>query len=343
MTTYADAGVHLDDARAATDRLASIAARTRGEHVLADVGAFGGMLSLAASGGVADPVLVASTDGVGTKVLVAAALGRYDGLGHDIVNHCVNDIAVQGARPLLFLDYLAFHRVVPDLVAAIVGGVADACRPVGCALLGGETAEMPGVYAPGAFDLAGFVVGIVDRAAIGRNGTPRPGDLLLALPSTGLHTNGYSLARRVLPAAAWERFEPALGSTVGAALLAPHRCYLTEIQALVTAGARAFAHITGGGIPKNLPRALPGGVAAEIDLNAWTRPAIFGLIADAGSVSVDEMLRVFNMGVGLIAVVPADGLSAATGAVPEASVIGRVVEGRNVECVRFVGGGGGTQ
>lgn len=337
MTTYAASGVHLDAARAITDRLAEIAARTRNASVLADVGAFGGMLSLRAWSDLRDPVLVASTDGVGTKVKVAAALGRYDTLGHDIVNHCVNDIAVQGARPLLFLDYLAFHRVDSDTVVALVAGVADACRLAGCALLGGETAEMPDVYAAGAFDLAGFVVGIVDRAEIGRKGPPQAGDVLVGLPSSGLHTNGYSLARRVLPPSTWERHEPLLGATIGEALLVPHRSYQTDIGALADVGARAFAHITGGGIPENLPRVLRREVTAEIDLGAWMPPAIFHLIGSAGSVPQDEMYRVFNMGVGMVAVVPANRLDAARTAAPDGVVIGRLIERRTNERVRFVG------
>ncbi|MBA3416208.1 MAG: phosphoribosylformylglycinamidine cyclo-ligase [Chloroflexia bacterium] len=342
MATYADSGVHLDDARVITDRLAEIAARTRSASVLADVGAFGGMLSLGAWDHLREPVLVASTDGVGSKVIVAAALGRYDSLGHDIVNHCLNDIAVQGARPLFFLDYLALHRAKPEIVAALVGGVADACRLAGCALLGGETAEMPDLYAPGGFDLAGFIVGIVDRAEIGRNGDPQAGDILVGLPSTGLHTNGYSLARRALPPETWGRVEPSLGTTIGEALLAPHRSYLNEIGAMTEAGARAFAHITGGGIPENLPRVLPPEVAAEVDRDAWEPPAIFRLIADAGGVPHGEMERVSNMGIGLVAVLPADRLDAALAATPEARPIGRLVELDNGERVRFVGDGRGT-
>lgn len=337
--TYAEAGVDLEAGKAVTERLAAIVGRGRGAGVLADVGAFGGMLALDGAGGEA-PVLVASADGVGTKVKVAAALGRYEGLGHDIVNHCVNDIAVQGARPLLFLDYLAFNRVVPETVAALVEGIAEACRRAGCALLGGETAEMPDVYQPGAFDLAGFVVGVLDRGAIGRNGAPRAGDLLLGLPSSGLHTNGYSLARRALPAETWERPEPALGTTVGEALLAPHRSYLGEIGALSAAGARAFAHVTGGGLPENLPRVLPPGVAAEIDRAAWEPPPIFGLIAERGGIARDEMFRVFNMGVGLVAVVPAERRDEALAAAPDSMTIGRLVDGDDGERVRFVGGRG---
>src|SRR3954470_14974449 len=223
MATYAEIGIHLDDARRTTERLEEIVARARGAGVLADVGAFGGMFRLSAAGEFHDPVLVASTDGIGTKVKIASILGRYDALGTDIVNHCVNDIAVQGARPLFFLDYLAFHRADPDVVASLVSGVATACAAAGCALLGGETAEMPDVYPEGEFDMAGFVVGVLGRAEIGANGVPQEGDLLLGLPSDGLHTNGYSLARRALPPETWSEFDSALGMTIGEALLVPHR------------------------------------------------------------------------------------------------------------------------
>jgi phosphoribosylformylglycinamidine cyclo-ligase len=338
MTTYAAAGIDLDTARQTTERLSAIVARARGRGVLADVGAFGGMFRLGAAGDFRDPVLVASTDGIGTKVKVAAALGRYDSLGADIVNHCVNDIAVQGARPLFFLDYLALHRADSEIVAAIVAGVADACAAAGCSLLGGETAEMPDLYPLGEFDLAGFVVGVLDRAEIGANGAPAAGDVLLGLPSTGLHTNGYSLARRVLPETSWADFDPELGMTVGDALLVPHRSYLTEIQALIGAGARGFAHITGGGLPDNVARPLPDCLSAEIDTRAWTPGAIFRLIARAGPVAPGEMYRVFNMGIGLVAIVPPARVAAATSAVPEAAVIGSVVPRGEGNAVRLLGG-----
>ena len=337
MATYAETGIHLDDARRTSARLGEIVARARGAGVLADVGAFGGMFRLGAAGGFRDPVLVASTDGIGTKVKVAAALGRYDTLGMDIVNHCVNDIAVQGARPLFFLDYLALHRADPEIVTALVAGVAEACAAVGCSLLGGETAEMPDVYSPGEFDLAGFVVGVMDRAAIGANGTPAAGDILIGLPSTGLHTNGYSLARRALPPRIWANFDPELGMTVGDALLVPHRSYLGEIQTLIGAGARGFAHITGGGFPENVARALPDNLAAEIDTAAWKPPAIFRRIAREGSIASREMYRVFNMGIGLVAIVPAERVEDATAAVPEAVVMGRIVPLGEGNAVRLTG------
>src|ERR687893_152393 len=329
MATYAETGIHLDDARRTTERLEQIVARGRGAGVLADVGAFGGMFRLGAAGDYADPVLVASTDGIGTKDKIAAALGRYDMLGLDIVNHCVNDIAVQGARPLFFLDYLALHRADPEVVAAIVTGVADACAAAGCSLLGGETAETPDVYPPGELDLAGFVVGVMDRTTIAANGAPAASDIFIGLPSTGLHTNGYSLARRALPPASWGDFDPELNTTVGEALLAPHRSYLAEIQHLIGVGARGFAHITGGGFPENVARVVPGDLTAEIDTTTWAPPAIFRRIAREGAVLPDEMYRVFNMGIGLVGIVPAQGVGEATRVVPEAVVIGELVPRRD--------------
>jgi phosphoribosylformylglycinamidine cyclo-ligase len=265
------------------------------------------------------------------------ALGRYDTLGTDIVNHCVNDIAVQGARPLFFLDYLALHRADPEVVTAIVAGVVDACAAAGCALLGGETAEMPDVYPPGELDLAGFIVGVMDQAAIGVNGAPAAGDVLLGLPSSGLHTNGYSLARRALPPATWGDFDPELNMTIGEALLTPHRSYLAEIQKLTNVGARGFAHITGGGFAENVARVLPLDLAAEIDTTNWEPPAIFRYVASGGSVPPSEMYRVFNMGIGLVAIVPAKCVGQAIGAVPEADVIGEIVLRGDDASVRLSG------
>ncbi len=337
MSTYAAAGIDLEQAQRTTERIGNIVARARGAGVLADVGAFGGMFRLGAAGEFRDPVLVASTDGIGTKVKIASTLGRYEHLGHDIVNHCVNDIAVQGARPLFFLDYLALHHADPEVVTTLVESVAAACVNVGCALLGGETAEMPDVYPEGEFDLAGMVVGVLDRDEIGANGAVADGDILLGLPSTGLHTNGFSLARRALPEETWNDHDPALGMTVGAALLIPHRPYVAEIQALIAAGGRAFAHITGGGIPENLARIMPADLAAEVDTTRWEPPAIFRRIQDAGSIVPSEMFRVFNMGVGLIAAVPAGKLAAARDAAPEAMVIGQVVPRGDGDAVRLLG------
>lgn len=338
MSTYADAGIDLDSARQTTKRIGEIVAKSRGLGVLADVGAFGGMFRLGAVGDFRDPVLVASTDGIGTKVKVASALGRYDHLGADIVNHCVNDIAVQGARPLFFLDYLALHRADPDVVTTLVGSVAAACAAAGCALLGGETAEMPDVYPEGEFDLAGTIVGVVERDAIGVNGEPRVSDIVLGLPSDGLHTNGYSLARRALPLETWQAYDANLGMTVGEALLIPHRSYVHEIQAMIGAGARRFAHITGGGLPENVERITPDGLSVVIDTATWEPLPIFGRIAQGGNISAAEMFRVFNMGIGLVVIVPAEKLVAARGAVPTAIVIGQVEpsDGREAVVLRGV-------
>jgi phosphoribosylformylglycinamidine cyclo-ligase len=342
MATYADVGIHLDESKRTKQRLGALVARARGEGVLADVGAFGGMFRLGAAGIFHDPVLVASTDGIGTKVKIAAALGRYESLGADIVNHCLNDIAVQGARPLFFLDYLALHRADAEVVAALVAGIAAACEAAGCSLLGGETAEMPDVYPPGEFDVAGFIVGVLDRAEIGANGQPQAGDILLGVPSHGLHTNGFSLARRVFPFESWQTFDPDLEMTVGDALLVPHRSYLHEIRALIDAGARAFAHITGGGHVDNVDRILQPDLAVEIDTQAWEVPVIFHKIAAGAATPPDEMYRVFNMGIGLVAVVPPDRVDRAVAVVPESVAMGRIVlrGGRDAPQVRLLGLGG---
>lgn len=287
---YADAGVDLDRAEAVTDRLR--------EHV--GTSFFGGFLPVSALKSYDAPVLVSSIDGIGTKVALAALLHRLDSLGDDIVHHCVNDIAVHGARPLLFLDYLALHRLDPDNVEAIVGGVARACARLAIALVGGETAEMPAVYPPGRFDVAGAVVGVVEQDAIVTGSAIRPGDVLVGYPSSGLHTNGYSLVQRLFAEHEYRRYEPALGEELGAALLRPHRCYLRHIEAILATGAvHGMAHITGGGIPGNLARIVPAGLSATVRLPEL--PPLFDLIARRG-VSREEMTRVFNMGIGLIAV-----------------------------------------
>jgi phosphoribosylformylglycinamidine cyclo-ligase len=306
--SYATAGVDIAAGHRATDLMKAAVRSTYGSEVLAGIGAFGGLYDAAALKEMAAPVLVASTDGVGTKTKVAARLNRWDSIGRDLVNHCVNDILVQGARPLFFLDYVAASRLNPEQIAAVVGGVADACREAGCALLGGETAEMPGVYEPGEIDLVGTVVGVVERDQIVDGSAIRPGDLILALPATGLHTNGYSLARQVLAGLEWHEPLPALGSTIGEALLAVHRSYLEPVQRLWAAGVaiRGLAHITGGGVVDNLPRILPGGVGAVLRRGAWPVPPIFDLIQEVGQVSDDEMAHVFNMGLGMLLIVDAE-------------------------------------
>jgi phosphoribosylformylglycinamidine cyclo-ligase len=296
--------VDIEAGNEAVRRIRSLACGTHTPGVLAGVGSFGGLFAL--DDGVADPVLVASADGVGTKLKVAFLAGVHNTIGVDLVNHCVNDILVQGARPLFFLDYLAAARVAPDVVEQIVSGIAQACRDNACALLGGETAEMPGFYAAGEYDVAGFIVGVVARQHIVDGRSIVRGDRLVALPSSGLHTNGYSLARAI----AFDRLRlrvdshvGALGETLGTALLRPHRSYLRVVSPLLDAGRiKGMAHITGGGITGNLPRTLPEGLAFTIDEHSWTIPPLFLWLQEAGGVSTTEMFRAFNMGVGLVLV-----------------------------------------
>ena len=333
---YAAAGVDIAAATRAKELMAAAVRSTHGPAVLAGMGAFGGCFDAAqALAGLQAPVLVSSSDGVGTKTLIAAALGRYDTVGQDLVNHCVNDILVQGARPLFFLDYVAAARLDPQQVADIVGGVAAACREVGCALLGGETAEMPDVYAAGAFDLAGTIVGAVDRAAMLPLPSVAAGDALLALPSTGLHTNGYSLARRIAAQDGYDARPDLLGGqSLGEALLAVHRCYLPEVAALRAAvELKALAHITGGGIYDNLPRVLPEGLGAQVERGTWAIPPIFRYLVERGGVAERAAYHALNMGLGMLAVVPADQADAALAAVPEARRVGAIVAGDGVELV----------
>jgi phosphoribosylformylglycinamidine cyclo-ligase len=305
MSDYKTAGVDIDAGNETVRRIRSLAKATFTSGVISDIGSFGGLFRLdAADRG--DPVLVASADGVGTKLKVAFMTGRHDTVGADLVNHCVNDVLVQGARPLFFLDYLATGRLSPDVAEQVIAGMARACRDNGCALLGGETAEMPGFYADGEYDLAGFIVGVVDRARIVDGRGIAPGDLLVGLPSSGLHTNGYSLARRVLFDVCGLRVDtvvPELGVSLGDALLAPHRSYLRVIAPLLDAGlVKGLAHITGGGITENLPRILPAGCGAQVDRRTWKVPPIFQLLRSRGGIDEGEMFRAFNMGIGLIAV-----------------------------------------
>lgn len=306
--TYADAGVDIEAAERAKARIRRLARATFNKNVLAEIGGFGGLFRLPRRRW-RDPVLVASCDGVGTKLKVAFLAGRHDTVGADLVNHCVNDIAVEGAEPLFFLDYLATGRLRPDTVEQIVAGLSAACRANGCALVGGETAEMPGFYAEGEYDLAGFIVGIVERAAILDGSRVRAGDLLLGLPSTGLHTNGYSLARKLLFEQAGLGVDsrvPELEKTVGEELLRVHRSYLKPLRALQQKGLlSAAAHITGGGFPGNIPRVLPKKLRARIRVNSWPVPPIFRYLQELGSVPQEEMLRTFNMGIGLVVIVPA--------------------------------------
>jgi len=302
---YREAGVDRGAAEEAKGRIKVLARGTFNPAVLSEIGSFGGMFRPDFSR-YDEPVLVASTDGVGTKIKVAIAAGVHDSVGYDLVAHCVNDILVQGAIPLFFLDYIALGQMDAAKVEQIVTGFTRGCAEFGCPLIGGETAEMPGTYAPDDYDLAGFLVGVVDRKK-SLPGMVREGDVLLGLPSTGLHTNGYSLARKVLFDTMGLRVDervPELGATVGQALLAPHRAYLGALEPLLERGkVRALSHLTGGGFPGNIPRVLPDGLGARIRRGSWDVPALFRLIQKGGGVSDDEMFRTFNMGIGMVVVV----------------------------------------
>ena len=303
---YQDAGVNIDEADRAVSSIRKLARGTFTRGVLTDIGAFGACYSLA---GWKNPVLISSADGVGTKIKVAFLTGRHGTVGEDLVNHCVNDIAVQGATPLFFMYYFATGKLQAGVAAQVVAGLARGCRRNGCALIGGETAEMPGLYAPGEYDLAGFIVGAAERPALLTGKRIRAGDLLLGLPSTGLHTNGYSLASKLLFEVAGfapSTFLPELGATVADALLQVHRSYLKPIRALADAGLlRGAAHITGGGLTDNTPRMLPEGLAAQIDTGAWTIPPIFELLRRLGNLPEDDYRRTFNLGIGILLAVPA--------------------------------------
>jgi len=302
---YKAAGVDIDAGNETVRRIKWLARSTFTPGVLSDIGSFGGLFRLDRDR-YQDPVLVSSADGAGTKLKVAFMTGRHGTVGADLVNHCINDILVQGAEPLFFLDYLAVGRLSPAVAEQVVGGIARACRENGCALIGGETAEMPGFYADGEYDIAGFIVGIVERSKLIDGRSIEPGDVLIGLPSTGLHTNGYSLARRVFfEMAGWkaDTFVRELDATVGDALLAPHRSYLPVIKPFLDRQSiKGLAHVTGGGITENLPRVLPDGCAAEIDRQAWTVPPIFRVLQQRGDIADVEMFRTFNMGIGLIIV-----------------------------------------
>ena len=309
--SYAGAGVDIEAYERVLERVKPLIAATHGKDVAVGVGPFAGLYALPGGGH-----LAASADGVGTKIKVAIAAGAHRGIGQDIVNHCVNDIATAGARPLFFLDYFATGKLDPEVFAQLIEGMTEACRAAGCALLGGETAEMPGVYALGDYDLAGFIVGLVEP---GRRPEPdgiRAGDVIIGLPSAGLHTNGYSLVRKVFEDVPLTKVYPELGRPLGEELLLPHRSYLAELGTMRWKGA---AHVTGGGILGNLPRCLPDGLGARLDRKAWTEPPIFGLLRKRGRISDDEMLGTFNMGLGMILVV--DGADVP----PGAKVVGEIV------------------
>lgn len=332
---YRSSGVDIDAGNEVVRRIKSLARGTHTAGVLSEIGSFGGLFDLRAAG-LADPVLVASADGVGTKLKLAFLTGIHNTIGEDLVNHCVNDILVQGAIPLFFLDYLATGKLAPDVAAQIVEGIARACRTNGCALLGGETAEMPGFYQDGEYDLAGFIIGAVERTRVIDGRSIAAGDVLIGLPSTGLHTNGYSLARRIVfehLGLTVDRTVPELKTTVGEALLATHRSYLPVIRPLLGSGTiKGLAHITGGGITDNLPRILPEGVSARIDRKTWEPLPLFTWLIAAGGVPEDDAYRAFNMGIGLIvacAASDADALLASLRAQGEADarVIGEIVAG----------------
>jgi phosphoribosylformylglycinamidine cyclo-ligase len=337
--SYRDAGVDLDAAERTKARLADLVASTRDENTLSALGLFGGLYAVPS--GYSSPVLVSSADGVGTKLKVAFLAGRHDTVGRDLVNHCVNDILVQGARPLFFLDYLATGEMDEEVMPEVVRGVAIGCRENGCALLGGETAQMPGFYARGEYDLAGFIVGVVERSEVLDGSRVRAGDTLLGVGSSGLHTNGYTLARRIV-------FEemglgvddelPGVGESVADALLRPHRSYLRSVHPLLGGGGiHALAHITGGGVPGNLPRVLPAGLGARIERASWTPPALFRVLGERGGVAREEMDRVFNMGVGMIVVTHPELAEQTLGALRRAGeqawILGAVEPGAGVRYV----------
>lgn len=304
--SYRDAGVDIDAANEAVDRIKRLARSTFTPNVMTEIGSFGGMFR-ADFGRMREPVLVSSADGVGTKLRVAFLTGVHNTVGYDLVCHCVNDILVQGARPLFFLDYVAAGRLVPETIAAVVEGLARGCKEAGCALLGGETAEMPGFYAEGEYDIAGFIVGVVDRPHIIDGSGIRAGDQLIGLPSVGLHTNGYSLARKLLFEVAGyapDTYVQELGCTVAEELLKPHRSYLAALDGLLDTGAiKGLAHITGGGLLENIPRILPEGTAVEINPGSWPVLPVYKLLAGIGNVPEREMYRTFNMGIGMVVVV----------------------------------------
>jgi phosphoribosylformylglycinamidine cyclo-ligase len=337
--SYAAAGVDLDAADRAKAALKELVAKTRDENTLSEMGLFGGLYAVPQE--LSQPVLVSSADGVGTKLKLAFLTGRHDTVGQCLVNHCVNDILVQGAKPLFFLDYLATGQLEEGMVTEVVKGVAQACLENGCALLGGETAEMPDFYEAGEYDLAGFIVGAVNRAQILDGSLVQDGDALIALGSSGLHTNGYSLARKIVFEVMGLQVDdllPGLDRTVGDALLSIHKSYLSSLWPVLEAGRiRGLAHITGGGITGNLPRILPQGLGARVSLESWEVPSVFRILQEGGRVAEAEMFRAFNMGVGMVVIVSqeeAQGVADDLAAAGETSwILGRIVEGEGVELV----------
>jgi len=333
--TYAQAGVDIDAGNALVERIKPAAAATKRAGVASGLGGFGGLFDLKAAGFV-DPVLVAATDGVGTKLRIAIDTGNVDGVGVDLVAMCVNDLVCQGAEPLFFLDYFATGKLELDQAARIIEGIARGCAASGCALIGGETAEMPGMYPPGDFDLAGFSVGAMERGTALPAGVSE-GDVLLGLASDGVHSNGYSLVRKIVEASglAWDDACPWADGTLGAALLTPTRLYVkAALSAIAVGGVHGFAHITGGGLTENLPRVLPEGLGVAVDLDSWTLPPVFGWLAAQGGMAEAEMLKTFNAGIGMVVVVAADSVAEVTRALEAAEQqvtrIGEVVAGQGV-------------
>jgi len=332
--TYADAGVDIDRANRTKQRIKYLAHKTFTRGVLSEIGGFGGLFAVDKTKYV-DPVLVSSVDGVGTKLKIAFEMGLHSTVGADLVNHCVNDIAVQGAAPLFFMDYLATGKLEPTIAEKVVEGIADACKHNGCALIGGETAEMPGFYPDGEYDLAGFIVGVVERDRIITGKDVQVGDVVLGMASNGLHTNGYSLARKLLFEVAHyspEDYVNEIKNKVGNELMRTHKSYWPALKKLIDAQCvSALAHITGGGITENLPRVLPRGTAAAIDLGSWTVPPLFEHLRELGNVPQDEMLRTFNMGLGMLLVVPLAKFKKAQTVLErvgeKAFTVGRIVKG----------------
>jgi phosphoribosylformylglycinamidine cyclo-ligase len=323
---YAQAGVDIKAADKAKELIKRLAHSTSRPEVLSDIGFFGGMFQIA---GYSKPVLVSSVDGVGTKLKIASFFKKHSTIGVDLVHNCVNDILTCGASPLFFLDYIAMGKLLPKRVESIVGGIARACKTVGCALIGGETAEMPGIYQGDDYDLVGFIIGVVEKENIINGRSISAGDSILGLPSSGLHTNGYSLVRKVFKVDkdpdSLQVFYPEIKRMLGEELLEPHRCYYSELKPVLPM-VKGLAHITGGGFEGNIPRILPQGLTAQIDKDTWTAPPIFKLISDQGKIKEEEMYQVFNMGIGMVIICSPQRVGELTAALPETKIIGKVIK-----------------
>lgn len=328
---YKSAGVDIGAATQATDKIKKYARATLGPEVLSGPGFFSGMYEFT---GYKNPVLVTSADGVGTKLMIANAMSRHDTVGIDLVNHCINDIFTCGAKPIFFLDYIAVGKLNPDVVANLVKGLSEACGKAGCALIGGETAEMPGMYKDEDYDLAGFIVGVIEKDRIINGKNIKEGDVILGLPSSGLHTNGYSLVRKIFGQKRedMEKVYPELDGSLGDALLKPHRCYFNDLSEHLHL-IKGMAHITGGGLIDNVPRCLPEGVAAEFDSTSWETPPIFKLIQKQGSVDEKEMYHVFNMGIGMVVICSPDNASELKNQVGELTEIGKITAFRDEKVI----------